>query len=50
MKPFCFRMLVRYFEVSNSWKPGSAKLNTMSFHCWMFSFIASTSRPTSRLY
>src|SRR6185436_16389826 len=43
-------MPVRYFEVSNSWNPGSAKLNTMSFIFWMFSCMASTSRPTSRLY
>ena len=49
VKPFCFRMPTRYFEVSNSWKPGSAKLNTMSFIFWMFSPIASTSMPTSRL-
>ena len=40
---------MRYFDVSNSWNPGSAKLNTMSFIFWMFSPIASTSRPTSRL-
>ena len=39
-------MVVRYFEVSNSWKPGSAKLNTMSFIFWMFSPMASTSMPT----
>ena len=37
VKPFCFRMPVRYFDVSNSWKPSSAKLNTMSFIFWMFS-------------
>ena len=28
VKPFFFRMPVRYFDVSNSWKPSSPKLNT----------------------
>ncbi|MNL50799.1 hypothetical protein D3C87_1738430 [compost metagenome] len=30
VKPFFFKMSVRYLEVSNSWKPSSPKLNTMS--------------------
>ena len=33
VKPFFFRIAVRYFEVSNSWNPSSAKLKTESFHC-----------------
>ena len=28
VKPFCFRMVVMYFDVSNSWKPSSPKLKT----------------------
>ena len=50
LKPFFSRMPVRYFDVSNSWKPSSAKLKTVSFIFWMFSPIASTSMPTFRLY
>src|SRR4051812_18012307 len=50
LKPFCSRMPVRYFVVSYSWKPSSAKLNTVSFIFWMFSPIASTSMPTFCLY
>ena len=33
VKPFAFRMPVRYFCVSNSWNPSSPKLKTMSFIC-----------------
>ena len=28
VKPFFFRMPVRYFDVSNSWNPSSPKLKT----------------------
>ena len=50
LKPFFSRMPVRYFVVSNSWKPGSAKLKTMSFMRCRSSFWPSTSRTTSRLF
>src|SRR3954447_5556818 len=50
VKPFCRRIPVRNFVVSNSWKPSSPKLKTESFHFWMFSCIASTSRPTFCLF
>src|SRR5947209_7827729 len=50
LNPFCSRIPVRYFVVSYSWKPSSAKLNTVSFIFWMFSPIASTSMPTFCLY
>src|SRR6266508_3742708 len=50
VKPFFFKMSVRYFDVSNSWNPSSAKLNTWSFMRARSSRMLSTSRPTSRLY
>ena len=28
VKPFVLRMFTMYFDVSNSWKPSSPKLNT----------------------
>ncbi len=34
VKPFCSRMPVRYFDVSNSWNPSSPKLKTMSVIRW----------------
>ena len=43
VKPFCLRMPVRYRCVSNSWKPSSPKLKTMSTICWPRSYIDSTS-------
>jgi hypothetical protein len=30
VKPCCRRILVRYFDVSNSWNPSSPKLKTES--------------------
>src|SRR5689334_11029462 len=50
VNPFCRRIAVRNFVVSNSWNPSSPKLKTESFHFWMFSCIPSTSRPAFCLY
>src|SRR5205807_2566441 len=50
LKPFLSRISLRYFDVSNSWNPGSAKLKTVSFMRWMSSRIPSTSSDTSALY
>ena len=49
VKPFCFRMPVRYFCVSNSWKPSSPKLKTMSIICWPRSYIDCTSALAASL-
>src|SRR5258707_290972 len=40
-------MAVRYFDVSNSWKPSSPKLNTWSTICCVVTFIVSMSAATS---
>src|SRR6185436_11987994 len=47
LKPFFSSSTVRYFDVSNSWKPSSAKLNTWSTICCVWTRIASTSAAAS---
>src|SRR5262245_9399349 len=47
VKPFLRRIPVRYLEVSYSWKPSSAKLNTESTICCERSLSLSTSAAAS---
>src|SRR3990170_1815097 len=49
LKPFSSRMPVRYFTVSNSWKPGSAKEKTISTISWIFFAMPSISLAASAL-
>ena len=41
LKPSFSKMPVRYLDVSNSWKPSSPKLKTLSTMTWACFFMAS---------
>ena len=49
LKPFCSRIPVRYFTVSNSWKPGSPNEKTSSTISWI-SFASPCTRSAASVF